>query len=472
MKTRSEVSASKLRGGFYSPAPLVDVCLDRLFDLIGGQSRISILEPSAGDGGFVRGLGRHPVGPLVASVTAVELLPEEAAKTQAALDHSSLDGRVINGSALDPAAVPQHHDAAVGNPPFVRFQFVSDDDRRHAEGLAYRMGIAFKGVSNLWIPVFLSALNNLRDGGVFSFIVPAECFTGLSGRVVRDWLTQHAIQLRVDLFPPNSFPDVLQEVVILSGQISRESTHGAKIHVYDHGLRDSWYHVLTADSTTWTGLLLRPEHLTAFNEVRAIEGVRELRGVAKLSVATVTGANNYFCIDDLTRAGYNLEQWTRPLMDRVRRAPGIDYTASDHERSQAAGNPAWLIDSSLSDKVTAGAREYIIKGEQEELHTRYKTSIRTPWWKVPVVKPGTLLLSKRSNHYPRLILNSAAVVTTDTVYQGAPLTEFKGRERDIVGSFHNSLTLFTAELLAGVSAAGFWNWSRLRLRNYYCLLLP
>ncbi|MEN8672132.1 hypothetical protein, partial [Nocardioides sp.] len=60
--------------------------------------------------------------------------------------------------------------------------------------------------------------------------------------------------------------------------------------------------------------------------------------------------------------------------------------------------------------------------------------------------PGTLMLSKRSNHYPRLIQNAAGAVSTDTIYQGSPLMGFEGRELDIVGSFHNSLTLLTAEM--------------------------
>jgi adenine-specific DNA-methyltransferase len=446
MKTRSQVTADKLRGGFYSPEPLVDVCLDRVLDLLNGRDGVRVLEPSAGDGGFIRGLQRHPVGSLVDDVTAVELLHDEAAKATAVLADSGMVGRVVNGSALDPAAVTGPFDVAIGNPPFVRFQFVSDKDRTHAQELGRRIDVPFAGVSNLWIPVFLAALNNLRDGGVFSFIVPAECFTGLSARAVRTWVTQHAVQLRVDLFPPKSFPNVLQEVVVLSGQVSRDSAHGAKVHVHDHGIDDSWRHVLEEDASTWTGLLLRPEHLTAFAEARASEGVHQFSEVAKLSVATVTGANDYFCIDEATRTAHDLTDWTRPLLDRVRHAPGIEYTTTDHAANLSAGHRAWLIDSSLSKEVTPGAQAYIHLGEAANLHGRYKTRIRSPWWQVPVVAPGSLMLSKRSNHYPRLIRNSAGVVTTDTIYQGSPLAAFAGRERDIVGSFHNSLTLLTAEM--------------------------
>ena len=63
-----------------------------------------------------------------------------------------------------------------------------------------------------------------------------------------------------------------------------------------------------------------------------------------------------------------------------------------------------------------------------------------------MVRPGTLLLSKRSHRYPRLVVNAAEVVTTDTIYQGAMLGHVQGREADLVAGFHNSATLLTAEI--------------------------
>ncbi|MDO8731453.1 MAG: SAM-dependent methyltransferase [Actinomycetota bacterium] len=446
MKTTDDVSAEKLRGGFYSPDTLVDVCLDRVLELLDGRDLVKLLEPSVGDGAFIRGLARHPVGQQVSWVTAVEVVPEEALLAACHLERAAQDGRIVTASVLDESTLGEYHDVAVGNPPFVRFQFLSETDRAHIDGLGSHLGVTFTGVSNLWIPVFLAALSNLRDGGVFSFIVPAECFTGLSGRVVRSWLAQHATGLRVDLFPPKSFPGVLQEVVVLSGQVARGTAHGVKVFVFDHEQQDSWSHLLDECAPTWTGLLLRPDHLEAVSAALSLPGVFRFGSVAKMSVSTVTGANAYFCIDDATRTLFQLEGWTRPLLDRARHAPGLCYSESDQSSNLAKGHPVWLLDSSLAKTPTPGALAYVSNGEASGLDTRYKTRIRSPWWQVPVVPPGTLMMSKRSNRYPRLIHNEVSAATTDTVYQGRPLEAFAGRERDIVGSFHNSLTLLTAEL--------------------------
>lgn len=446
MRTRELVSAEKLRGGFYSPEPLVAVCLDRVLELARDREDLRLLEPSAGDGAFFRTLARHPLRQRLRSADAIELLPHEAAKAHDALRSSGLPGEVATGSALDPEVLGGPFDVAVGNPPFVRFQFVSPDDKALAVQLGTRLSSPLRGVSNLWIPVILSALERLNDGGVFSFIVPAECFTGLSGQVVRSWLNHHTDGLVVDLFPPRSFPKVLQEVVVLSGRVRRTPSHEARVEVHDHGLDGSWTHTLDPEASTWTGLLLRPEHVEAITHVSLSDRVLPFREVARLTVATVTGANGYFCINDDIRQDYDLDDWTRPLLDRVRHAPGLRYQSTDHDQNRQLGRTTWLLDSALTPGPTAGARAYIGHGEQQRLHERYKTRIRKPWWRVPVVPPGSLMMSKRSNHYPRLIDNAAGVVTTDTVYQGSPLPAFAGREQDIVGSFHNSLTLLSAEM--------------------------
>ncbi len=135
-------------------------------------------------------------------------------------------------------------DAAVGNPLFLRYQFVSEEDREVIPELGTQMGISLQGVSNLWIPVFLAALHKLRVGGAFAFVVPTEAFTGCSARVARDWLSRNVEALRFDLFSPGSFPDVLQEVAVVSGRRTLPSETG-RVTFVEHGASiRRWEHVI------------------------------------------------------------------------------------------------------------------------------------------------------------------------------------------------------------------------------------
>ena len=340
MKIRAEVTSAKLRGGFYSPAPLVRACLDRVAALVGERADLALLEPSAGDGAFLRGLDGHPLAARVAEVAAVELEPEEAAAARAALSEAGLAGAVSVGSFLPWAlGCPPRFDMAVGNPPYVRYQFVGEADRAAVAGIAARAGVALAGVSNLWIPVLLGALGCLREGGAFAFIVPAELFTGVSAGAVRAWLAARAEALRADLFPPGSFPGALQEVVVLSGV--RRTPARARLCLVERGA--AWDCELDPAAATWTRYLLSPRERAALEEARALPAVAALGTLAKFEVAIVTGANDYFSIDDATATAHGLWPWTKPLLPRIRHAPGLRVDEAEHLAIAAAGHKARLL---------------------------------------------------------------------------------------------------------------------------------
>ena len=169
MKVRDEVTAAKLRGGFYTPDSLVDLCLRRIVDLA-PREQLDLLEPSVGDGAFLRGLGRSDLAARGLRVHAVELVESEAHKSGVLLRNLGFAGQVENRSAVEWAFhTDQVFDAAVGNPPFVRFQFVEQDDRDFAALVGDKAGVSLGGVSNLWLPVLLGSLLRLKEGGAFAF---------------------------------------------------------------------------------------------------------------------------------------------------------------------------------------------------------------------------------------------------------------------------------------------------------------
>lgn len=454
MKLREDVSAAKLRGGFYSPDALVDLCLDRVHALTQGRGELSLLEPSAGDGAFVRRLGNHPLVERVRSVAAVELLEAEAAKCRTALEtlpgeHIAHQGSFIPWSLkVDP-----RFDIAVGNPPYVRYQFVAPLDKDLAPAIGDRLGLTLAGVSNLWIPVLLGALSCLRPHGAFAFIIPAEVFTGVSPRIVRDWLSLNVADLRTELFPAGSFPGVLQEVVILSGVRRAAPIAGpGQLEVVEHdpqGRKAARVLPLDPAAKTWTRYLLTASQIQAYEETAALPHVSELSKVAKFEVSIVTGANDYFSVDEETIAAYSLHAWTKPLLPRIRHATGLQYLPEDHESVVRQGLKANILHfaEDLPDplEVPQTAR-YIAMGEAEGLPLRYKCSIREPWFRVPHVRTGELMLSKRSHYFPRVVLNRAGAYTTDTIYRGEMRKGYLKRIEEFVAGFHNSLTLLSSEI--------------------------
>jgi adenine-specific DNA-methyltransferase len=446
VKTEGQVSAEKLRGGFYTPDRLVDVCYARIAELAGGDG-LRVLEPSAGDGAFVRGLRRSPLRAAVAAVIAIEPMEIEAEKARRALAESGLAGQVAAASAIAWAAsTDEACDLAVGNPPFVRYQFVSAADRAAALRLGERLGMRVAGVANLWIPVLLGALSRLRTGGVFAFVVPTECLTGVSAGLVRRWLIDHCAEVRLDLFAPGSFPEVLQEVTVLSGRRERPAPGGVlRVRIAEPGLDRT--HRVTHDGP-WTRYLLAPEQVQALETAATDRRVTALGSLVAFEVSVVTGANDFFTVSDDMLARHDLGAWARPLLPRIRHAPGLRYTAADHAATRAAGARAWVLDfagAAPDPAARPGPAAYLRAGAERGLPGRYKCRIREPWYRVPGIVGGDLLLSKRSHLHPRVVLNDAGVFTTDTIYRGRML-DGRRSPAAVAASFHSSLTLLSAEL--------------------------
>lgn len=454
MIVKQAVDPNKLRGGYYTDDRIVGHCINKVREHFGGWP-LRWLEPSAGDGAFLRGLDRLlPRGSVRSrqQIHAFELVPAEARKARAVLAQSSLAGTVTPGSFFDSVEeLPSDIDALVGNPPFVRYQFVPESDRAAAERLLGANGVTLQGVSNLWIPFALLALARLRIGGAFALVLPSEMLCTLSGGQVREYLIRHFSGVTVDLFPRGTFPEILQDVVVVSGRRAARESDVRPVGFIEHSKAGitGWTPRVQATGESWTRYLLTEHEQEAYREAATLSGFVGLGSVAKLEVAIVTGANQFFTVSDETLAEFDLQAWALPLLARTSDAPGVVFTSNDHCQARSQGARSWLLCFS-GDRPSPTSRtkpsKYLAMGEATGIPDRYKCRIRDPWYRVPHVKRGAVMLTKRAHHYHRLLLNRARSFTTDTIYRGDLRAPYVGRETDLVASFQNTLTLLSSEL--------------------------
>jgi hypothetical protein len=241
---------------------------------------------------------------------------------------------------------------------------------------------------------------------------------------------------------------VLQEVGVVSGIREPAELGAAQLQIIEHGASvRRWTHRVSG-SGVWTKYLLDPPHLAALDEGRRLAAARSLGSLVAFEVSIVTGANEFFSVNDATLAQNELEPWAIPLLPRTRHAPGLIFTGDDWQAARQAGARTWLLNFAVArpDPLgETGPAQYLRRGEELALHKRYKCRIREPWFRVPGIVRGELLLSKRSHMWPRVVVNEAKAYTTDTIYRGRLLTAER-TARDVAAAFHNSLTLLTAEL--------------------------
>jgi adenine-specific DNA methylase len=182
-------SPQKLRGGYYTPPDLAAFIAKWVREI----SPKTLLEPSCGDGVFFAALAK--VGEFQnTDVLGFELEPEEAKKAQAQAIEVGLGKTKILPEDFLKWAIKHFNDghtefdAIVGNPPFVRYQYLPKSFQAYAESVFAKLNLPFTKHTNAWVPFILASIKLLRAGGRLAMIVPAEIIHVTHAQSLRSYL--------------------------------------------------------------------------------------------------------------------------------------------------------------------------------------------------------------------------------------------------------------------------------------------
>lgn len=452
-------SAQKLRGGYYTPEDLATFLCEWVLEV----NPHRILEPSCGDGVFFSAL-RSAGAPTNLAVSGFELDDEEASKAnirakQVGFTASKVQATDFLKWALDNNGSEEAvFDAVVGNPPFVRYQYLPATFQAKAEQVFRELNLPFTKHTNAWVPFILASMRMLRPGGRLAMVVPSEIIHVMHAQSLRSYLGRECRRLVVIDPEELWFAGTLQGAVLLLAEKRKDECEKVEgLGIYSvrgrEFLKESPAQIFAAPQSIngktvagkWTRALLDKETRELIDELESHSDVHRFADVAEVDVGIVTGANKFFLVTDDVVTKHGLERWAYPMFGRSEHCPGIIYDAKQHAANAQAGNPTnflWFTDDEpLKYKQ---AKLYIEAGEAEELHARYKCSIRSPWFKVPSVYATEIGMLKRSHDLPRLILNKVGAYTTDTAYRIRTLEGVSAEQ--LVGCFYNGLTALSAEL--------------------------
>jgi adenine-specific DNA-methyltransferase len=451
-------SAQKLRGGYYTPVDLA-VFLAQWVKEINPKR---VLEPSCGDGVFFDAFAKVG-GFKKTSIFGFELEPDEAEKSQTRANALGLDATTVYSEDFLQWAInhwndgSSRFDAVVGNPPFVRYQYLPEPFQACAEQIFSKLDLRFTKHTNAWVSFILASMALLRPGGRLAMVIPAEIIHVTHAQSLRSYLG-HECRRLVIIDPEELwFSDTLQGTVILLAEKKHNPAEKSQgLGMYPVKGREFLHLdpsvVFNAPQTIngktvqgkWTRALLDIETRSLFDELAEYDEVHRFDDIAKVDVGIVTGANKFFLVSDDVVKLNSLAQWAHPMFGRSEHCPGIIYDDAQHAANATKGNPTnflWFREG--TEKFDDATREYIKLGEDQSLHTRYKCRVRSPWYTVPSVYSTEIGMLKRSHNTPRLIINRIGAYTTDTAY--------RIRARDVVaeklvGCFINPLTALSAEL--------------------------
>lgn len=450
-------SAQKLRGGYYTPLDLAVYITQWVLE----TQPTSFLEPSCGDGVFIQALAESGI-PAGLSFTGFELLAEEAEKSKARSCgvpqlESTIHAKDFLAWAIKEISTGRHcFDAVIGNPPFIRYQYLQEESQKNAETIFKLLNLPFTKHTNAWVPFVLASIAMLKPGGRLGMILPSEMVHVMHAQSLRTYLGESCSRLLIIDPEEIWFEDTLQGAIILFAEKkSTASQHGdglGIVKVRGRNFLKTHPSALFNDTPRingktvegkWTRALLTSSERALIDEIGDHPFVHRFVDVADVNVGIVTGANKFFLVTDEVVERFNLQPFAHPMFGRSAHCQGVIYDDLQHKENSRNGNPTNFIWINESQKLSKQVLEYIQLGEEENLHTRYKCRIRKPWYTVPSVHATSVGMLKRSHDTPRLIHNTLGAYTTDTAYR---IASKQHRPEKLVYCFLNSLTALSAEL--------------------------
>jgi adenine-specific DNA-methyltransferase len=445
------MKCKKETGSFYTPQVIADFLVTYLSDKLNGKNSISVLEPSAGDGIFIKTIYKNKEFlSKIESVIAVEQSKRELNKItkevkQETFTATHADFLEFQNNNKDKFSL------VIGNPPYIKKSLLKKSQINLCKEIHEKANLANNSPKNIWTAFLVRCIEFTSSDGILAFVLPSELLQVKFAAELRELILKEFERVEIFTFNELLFNDCKgQDTLLLIGE--RKSQQKGVYYCNIDKLSDLEKRKFTLaqnikiKESKWT------HHHLETDEIELLEKLKKqlptIDNYCTSKAGIVTAANDFFIVDKETIEKYSLQLFTKPIIQKGAFVNGsVVLTAREFQTLIDSSKPTFLIALDKNSAIRKNAKmwTYLEIGKQRELDKRYKTALRNIWYEVPNI--GTApeaFFFKRCNEYPKLIKNSAGVLSTDSAYTITMKDNL--RVENLIFSFYNSLTLAFAEL--------------------------
>lgn len=448
MPSHTKEQTVSMTGAVYTPA-VIAISLIQLLRRRGLLAGSKILEPSVGDGVFLDAMKAAGVH---GAVTAVDIdksvIGKLKEKWAGSVAHSFIQSDFLV-FAKQCRSVGAKFDLVIGNPPFIRRRNFSPQHLRSVEHLSKSENYLLSDIKNSWAAFVLASLAVIEDAGALVFVLPYEVLTVSYGNKLLGALSR--IFQRIDIYVSRerAFLQIDQDAIVLVAmKDAGELVHGVFIQMVDSlsDLESSVEASITLDAVDLP--LALNAHLINEQDrdllCRACNQVGDVGSYCTSAPGVVTAANDYFILTEAEAKGRGLFGQTIPVLKKSSPQMIMPTLTKSSFEELSRGGKSRLVTLNAKDLRSSRVRDYVASGQASNIDKRYKCANRNPWYSVPLVRLAPCFIFKRSHSHPRIYINEAAVLTTDTAYGVYPKDGVSARA--MCFSFMNSLTMLYSEI--------------------------
>ncbi len=452
------MKTNKNTGSYYTPFYLADFIITHVLQYIDKQDNISILEPSVGDGVFIKAFNSSKFLNTKKNYffTSIEKNKIELEKT---INQSSIESRLntkylfINSDFLKiHEYLNTRYSLIIGNPPYIRKNLLTKKQLNRCYDIHQTEGLSNSSVKNIWSAFLIRCSRLLEANGILAFVLPAELLQVNFSREIRSYLISMFDRIEIFTFDDLLFDQIGQDTIVLMcfKNAKNKGQYYTRIKNKDQLMKRSY--ILSSNKSLSNTNVKWTHHSIASED---IELILQLKGQLKTidhycesRPGIVTAANDFFIINSAIEREYKLKRFTKPIIQKGVFVNGsVVFDQDDFNKLISDGRPSKLL--CIPDKnknlLPEQLRTYLKGGEVSRIKDRYKCKVRDKWYVIPNIGSASDgFFFKRSYHYPKILKNDANVLVTDSAYKLSMKEDYM--IENFIYSFYNSLTLTFAEL--------------------------
>ncbi len=436
----------KHTGSYYTPSYLASFISKRVLSYFENRTRISILEPSVGDGAFIDAL-KNIEHNLSIKLDALDIISDELNKASKKWNKNNSKFEKIDFLTFKPTV---QYSAIVGNPPYIKKNRLSGFQIELSKTIHFNEKLSGKSAMNIWTTFLIKSVTHLNNNGILAFILPSEFLQVKFAEEIRDYIKTKFDRIEIFTFNDLMFECKGQDTIVLfaykkhidKGEFFTNIKTQTELENNSFLLKKN--NLLIKSKVKWTHHFLNTDELTFLYNLKS--KLNTVGYYCESKPGIVTAANKYFIIDKETEKKYNLSKYTVPIIQKGYFVNGsIVFDKKNFESLEQLKYPSRLLQLNDNSRISKHLKEYLLIGENLGIPNRYKCKLRKYWYVIPNIaeKPDGFFF-KRSHLFPKLLKNNSDAFVTDSAYKirmkvGYNLESF-------IYSFYNTLTLVFSEI--------------------------
>lgn len=317
-----------------------------------------------------------------------------------------------------------HYDGIICNPPY--FKFHDYDNFTALKEIEEKLGLRLNGFTNLYTLFLLKSAYQLNVGGRAAYIVPSEFLNSDYGKLVKSYLIRNKLLRYIIIFDfeENIFDDALTTASILLFANDNEKTEVEFINIktidelFALQKKLSGYpKIKTENAIAFSDLnpeikwraYYQPQNANRFKNLVPFSNYgKVVRGIA-------TGANEYFTFNQSKAKQFGIdEKYLLPCITKSIDVDSAFFTCDDFINLKQQDRLVYLLNAIRPTEPNL--KKYLEKGEAEQVHKKFLTASRNPWYTLENRKPSPIWVSVFNRNGLRFIRNEAKISNLTTFH--------------------------------------------------------